>query len=316
MASEGANCTAAAIASRPLAPRQTGIQQCEPGHFCTQGIKFRCPGGRYGSEHELKTPNCTAACPAGTYCEEGSLEPSLLPAGRYSPRKELRSFDDASLCPAGSYCPPGAAAPSQCPAGRFGDRVGLKSAACPAKESGWRRAVPVPRGLACPSGTAVPTSIKCGSPRALDLLEALSATRHFRKGGRRYVAAASARRPSVRAGRHPPRVRRGYYSIGPATKPRSSSEDADVDIRRDEVLCEAGHYCVAGIRHPCPAGRFGATEGLDNARCSGPWRAGLLLSCRVLLEERARLRWAGGLLPRRESRTIPCWGGQLLVRRY
>ena len=129
----GANCTAAAIASEPLAPRQTGIQQCEPGHFCIHGIKFRCPERTLRVEHELKTPNCTAACPAGTYCPEGSIEPSLLPAGRYSPKKELRSWNQASLCPAGSYCPPGAAAPSHCPAGRFGDRVGLESAACPAR---------------------------------------------------------------------------------------------------------------------------------------------------------------------------------------
>ena len=70
------------------------------------------------------------------------------------------------------------------------------------------------------------------------------------------------------------RVRRGYYSIGPSTKPRSVSEDADLNTRRDEVRCEAGHYCVSGIRHPCPAGRFGATTGLDNARCSGPCAPG------------------------------------------
>ena len=62
-----------------------------------------------------------------------------------------------------------------------------------------------------------------------------------------------------------------------------------------------GPLRVQGMRHPCPAGRFGASSGLDNARCSGALRAGLLLSRRVLLEERARLRWAGGLLPRRES---------------
>ena len=42
----------------------------------------------------------------------------------------------------------------------------------------------MPRGLRLtPSGTAVSTSIKCGSPRALDLLEALERNAPFRKGG-------------------------------------------------------------------------------------------------------------------------------------
>ena len=71
------------------------------------------------------------------------------------------------------------------------------------------------------------------------------------------------------------RVRRGYYSIGPSTKPRSSSEDTDLNIRRDEVRCEAGHYCVQGIRHPLPRGPLrGDGSGLDNARCSGPCAPG------------------------------------------
>ena len=232
--------------SRPDPSRRArpGFNNASRATSVFQGIKFRCPGGRYGSEHELKTPNCTAACPAGTYCPEGALEPSLLPAGRYSPRKELRSFDDqASLCPAGSYCPPGAAAPSHCPAGRFGDRVGLKIGGVPRQNSAGDAPSRCPAGYVCPSGTAVSTSIKCGSPRALDLLEALERNAPLpergetsRGGGLGAAAFCPRGSASIK------RVRRGYYSIGPATKPRSSSEDTDVDIRRDEVRCEAGHY--------------------------------------------------------------------------
>ena len=180
------------------------------------------------------------ACPAGTYCPEGSLEPSLLPAGRYSPRKELRSFDDAALCPAGSYCPPGAVAPSDCPAGRFGDRVGLKSAACPAKDSAGDAPSRCPAGYVCPSGTAVPTSIKCGSPRALDLLEALERNaplpergETLRGGG--LGAAAFCPRGSAAA-----RVRRG---IIPSVPPQNRGQLAKTRISifgGTQVRCAGG----------------------------------------------------------------------------
>lgn len=278
VASNGANCTAAAIASRSLKLYQTNVQHCEPGHFCTRGVKFLCPGGRYGSTSNLAAPNCTAACPAGTYCPDGSSEPVALLAGRYSPQKELRAVDEAPLCSIGAYCPLGSTSPVPCPAGRFGDRMGLESAACPASTSSGDAPSVCPPGYVCPAGTAVP-SIECGSPRALDLLQALERGTPERVNTNSYGetqnggglgAAAFCPRGSAA----PSRVRRGYYSIGPRTKPRSASEAADTNVRSDEIKCEPGHYCEVGTRHACPAGRFGFTTELNNARCSGPCAPG------------------------------------------
>ena len=257
MASEGANCTAAAIASRPLAPRQTGIQQCEPGHFCIHGIKFRCPGGRYGSEHELKTPNCTAACPAGTYCPEGSLEPSLLPAGRYSPKKELRSWNQASLCP---VLP--AARPHRHIVRRGAWRPCWLKSARPRHDSAGDASSRCPAGYVCPSGTAVSTSIKC-SPRALT---------HSSFGAQRATSERGAR-----PWRRP--WRGGFCPRGSASSSRapgllfyrSRHKTAVIERRRPKGRgpMRGGPPLCEGIRHPRPAGR-GATSGLDNARCSAP----------------------------------------------
>ena len=47
-----------------------------------------------------------------------------------------------------------------------------------------------------------------------------------------------------------------------------------VETRTHQAPCEPGHYCVAGVRHKCPRGVFGAASGLSTAACSGPCRAG------------------------------------------
>mgnify|MGYP003387336271 CR=1 FL=1 len=39
--------------------------------------------------------------------------------------------------------------------------------------------------------------------------------------------------------------------------------------RSTQAICDVGHYCVGGVRHSCPAGVYGDTEGLTTAECSG-----------------------------------------------
>lgn len=47
--------------------------QCEPGHFCVQGIRFPCPGGRFGASARETRSECQGECSAGWYCPEGSV---------------------------------------------------------------------------------------------------------------------------------------------------------------------------------------------------------------------------------------------------
>jgi hypothetical protein len=44
----------------------------------------------------------------------------------------------------------------------------------------------------------------------------------------------------------------GYYTSG----------GASTTIRDSQVRCEAGSYCVAGVKYACPAGTYGRTTGL------------------------------------------------------
>lgn len=37
----------------------------------------------------------------------------------------------------------------------------------------------------------------------------------------------------------------------------------------DQRQCEAGHFCLGGMKTPCPAGRYGKGRGLVDPQCSG-----------------------------------------------
>jgi hypothetical protein len=54
-------------------------------------------------------------------------------------------------------------------------------------------------------------------------------------------------------------VPKGFYSMG-----------GNESTRSNVVVSPMGHYARMGVLYTCPAGRFGATEGLDSSFCSGP----------------------------------------------
>jgi hypothetical protein len=45
-------------------------------------------------------------------------------------------------------------------------------------------------------------------------------------------------------------------------------------LRTNQVLCPVGHYCVDGIKHECPAGRYGSRYGEHDSQCEGDCLAG------------------------------------------
>ncbi|CAM9776970.1 unnamed protein product, partial [Pylaiella littoralis] len=126
---------------------------CEEGHYCTNRGKFPCAAGRFGTSTHETSFLCSGACPAGSFCKEGSARSVLAiqlptpcgnntvycPAGSSLPRVVSSgsfSFGGISaaeriaeaLCPKGRYCQQGVAI--LCPAGTFGEMAGLQDAMC------------------------------------------------------------------------------------------------------------------------------------------------------------------------------------------
>ena len=50
--------------------------------------------------------------------------------------------------------------------------------------------------------------------------------------------------------------------------------NASVFTRRQQKQCEPGHWCLAGVRRACPAGRYTAWHGETASECAGPCGSG------------------------------------------
>jgi hypothetical protein len=48
-------------------------ENCPPGHFCSLGKLFQCPGGTWGNLTMETRPGCAGLCAAGYFCPPGSL---------------------------------------------------------------------------------------------------------------------------------------------------------------------------------------------------------------------------------------------------
>lgn len=282
---------------------QHGVRICERGHYCRDGRRESCAGGRYGVSEGLSDPNCTGVCPMGFYCPpssiyptsrpcnpnnpkefcpEGSEHPSSVFKGYYAVNNTLLlgaggGFADQRICPMGSYCIDGLR--FLCPAGRFGDILGSVNASC-------SDACLV--GFYCPPGSISKIQIPCGS-------------------NHQYCPESSA---------YPTPVSAGHYTVtlsqisniddvnfNYTTEPDfdgwnywanndhnyqiiERAENASLGAysklyyynsmrKGNQTICEPGYYCLSdGIRRKCPGGRYGSTSGLSDALCSGPCPAG------------------------------------------
>jgi hypothetical protein len=55
--------------------------KCEPGSYCIDGTRYRCPAGRYGDKHGETSNECSGLCKAGYYCPLGSSSPTQIECG-------------------------------------------------------------------------------------------------------------------------------------------------------------------------------------------------------------------------------------------
>jgi len=147
---------------------------CEPGHYCSGGIKQPCPEGVYGWEYGLTNSSCSGPCSEGHHCPMGSVKADEktcgtsyqfcpegtgeivhnVRAGYYTVGGDERKNNtriSETKCEPGFYCKNGIK--TRCPPGTFGNQYGLKSDMC----SGF-----CPAGFYCPIGTAEPLACEDG----------------------------------------------------------------------------------------------------------------------------------------------------------
>jgi len=265
--SSSASCTKLLASSISLFPddawqynvslTRTAQMECEPGHYCVKGLRYRCPLGFYGALTRETRAQCQGLCSQGYYCREASISPfatpcgavdAICPTGSTLPAKVPAGFytlDGAqetlrfasAICPLGSYCP-GDGRKYLCPEGTYADVEGETSSQC----SGL-----CDRGYYCTGGSKSKQQYKCGSANV-------------------YCPIGSAQ---------PTPVHEGFYSVFTGVDAGAQQLwDQQNSTASAELPCEPGYYCVKGIKYPCPPGTFGWQFGDTTPQCGGLCSAG------------------------------------------
>jgi len=150
---------------------------CEPGYYCTNGIKYQCPEGTFNSEHGVDNIDGCVECEIGYYCTShpgkptdyhnqfecgsvdvfcpnGSSKPPPVRKGYYSIGGDNRNTtrQNEVLCEPGFYCVGGVK--RSCRAGVFGRLGGMSDANC----EGY-----CPKGHYCPEHSEAPIECDDGS---------------------------------------------------------------------------------------------------------------------------------------------------------
>ena len=226
---------------------------CEPGHFCTGGLRFECPPGRFGNHEGVSHPACDGVCEKGFYCPWGSVSPRQSPCGSPSvfcptgsgaPTRVEKGFYSVPesmsthhrigqrRCEPGWFCTGGTRHP--CPAGRYGSAHGLATEGC----SGACAA-----GYFCPEGSKTPTAQPCG-------------------GSEVYCPIGSSA---------PLPVPTGTFSIGGDHSGESVPGNA---TRQAFQVCLPGNFCSKGVMFQCPSGRWGSRKAENSSSCEGACPSG------------------------------------------
>ena len=215
---------------------------CTPGYYCSDSglseVSGPCFAGHYCSGGSSQ-PNPVGetfgdVCPPGTYCEEGSLSPSLCAPGTFSPHSGNQNVSACIACASGSYCSSyGLASPTDfCPSGVY----------CPEGQF-------TPMGVSCPIGHF------CPSESGLPLPCSSGMYQPFESQSSCLVCPA---------GR--------YCDINEAILTQTSGINLDTHGVVMPSVCPVGHYCPMGTNssneHPCPLGSFSNQTGLqDVSQC-------------------------------------------------
>ena len=104
------------------------------GDILPGGCSSLCAAGTFGNETNLTDATCSAACPLGHYCEEGTAVPVPCPSGTRNPVLGAQREDACIPCAPGAHQPSnGSTTCIPCRAGTYSPLIGQASCiSCPA----------------------------------------------------------------------------------------------------------------------------------------------------------------------------------------
>ncbi|KAE9043578.1 hypothetical protein PR001_g5732 [Phytophthora rubi] len=246
---------------------------------CSGGERRPCPAGVYGAEQGLRTKQCSAPCPEGFYCPEGtanpiecgaadfycplgSTQPTAVPGGFFAlggePTDRRRS--SISACPPGSFCVDGTS--RRCPAGVYGSGARLSTPQCSGR---------CPVGHYCPKASIQPTPCPAGTFGAVEGLTDANCSGECPIG---YACPEGTGSATTWPCDH------DTFCPAGSAEPRAPHRGSHVVeiTATEEVACPLGSFCspdeALGGSRLCPGGTFGNATGLASAACSGPCSAG------------------------------------------
>ncbi len=244
----------------------------------------------FGASEGLQTANCTAICPVGHYCPQGSSNGTALrcPAGRYGEHirvarlqckvndcfrssgatKGLYDSSCTGICAAGYHCNDASTSPTQLECAVFAQQS-LPQTIFPVAPDGSYSAYLLDSNLTTATTSAGlvvtalanPNNVYCPAGTALPLIVLPG---HYTIGNNQTTRNAQLPCPM------------GTFCVNGVMIdcPAGRYGRAERLITSDCTgLCAMGHYCpptsVSRTQYPCPVGRYGSEEGLTGPMCSG-----------------------------------------------
>jgi hypothetical protein len=232
---------------------------CQPGFYCTGGVRYMCDPGTYSlPAGGSTTQGCDGPCSAGYFCPPFSSSPTQFACGSaavYCPSLSSAPLNvsegyysiggltaatstDESVCGSGYYCTAGVR--FSCPPGRFGAVSGgvNLTMGCP---------YICPAGYYCPLASVIGTALPCGDPRN--------------------YCPSGAGAPTV--------TPTGYYAV--------AVQDGGTPIYSSVLPCAPGTYCFGGSWYPCPAGSYGNIGRISSPTCTAKvWLVVATTACVLL----------------------------------
>ena len=299
----GYYCTRQAVEPQPMDASTGG--PCAPGFVCLFGATGPRPNDETGYP-----------CPAGSYCEEGSVVEFGCPSGTYNPtegQEECTPCPVSHYCPANStnpiicplrhYCDGGLGVPKRCPPGFVGEETGLASAS---------ECEPCPPGKFCVDGTVAGDcdgGYLCHIGNADAQPEASARPRGEPCPAGYFCPAGALEAIPCPNGTFSGLTHQESSSVCGACPPGFTCDSGNPT----PTPCRAGYYCPGGGEsYPCMMTTYNNNTGAEDASACLPCPAGYLCLGTGLVSFFQYPCPEGYFCPESADEAIPCPGGTFM----